>query len=228
MQEFPARFSSENCFPTTVTFSKNMIVMHLKAGEKQAEVQQMYRIGKDKIDIWNVDSGPDLRTTLPYLGSYSIENDTLWICYHDSEMELETPQSRPPVQPGKGLIFMELQRKVVEKLRTDRTPSQSGSPVPDGRTTSESEAGLAEKVRVAKGQTDDLRSGQSYQISLLVLASDDLKPVAGATIDVTLIGDDNGVTGDGGFAGFRTNEEGVAKIDESLWPGRYQINVRAP
>ncbi len=61
-----------------------------------------------------------------------------------------------------------------------------------------------------------------------MLASDDLKPVAGATVEVTLIGDDQGVSGDGGFAGFKTDEEGVASIDQSLWPGRYQIQVRAP
>ena len=114
-------------------------------------------------------------------------------------MELETPQSRPPVQPGKGFIYLELQRDPI-----------------------------GEKVSVAKGKTDDRRTGQSYQISLLVLADDDLQPVAGATVDVTLIVDDNGVTGDGGFAPFKTNEEGIAFVDEVLWPGRYQINVRAP
>ncbi len=185
----------------TVTFSKNMIVMHLQSGDKQAEIQQMYRIGDAKIDIWNYVAEPKMNDSHPYLGSYSIENDTLRICYHDSEMDLETPQSRPPVLPGKRLIYLELQRKVV---------------------------GLADKVSGAKGKTDDLRTGQSYQISLLVLASDDLKPVAGATVDVTLIVDDNGVTGDGGSAPFLTNEEGIAIVDEVLWPGRYQIQARAP
>ncbi len=82
-------------------------------------------------------------------------------------------------------------------------------------------------MKVAKGETDDRKSGQSYKISLLVLASDDLKPVSGATVQVTLI-QSSGVTGDGGFASFKTNEDGIAIIDEVLWPGRYQINVRAP
>lgn len=159
----------------------------------------MYRIGSDKIDIWDMDSGPDIRTALPYLGSISLENDTLRICYHDRAMELETPQSRPPVQPGKGFIYLELQRDPI-----------------------------AEKVSVAKGETDDLRSGQSYKIKLLVLASDDLKPVSGATVDVTLIRDYRGVSGNGGFASFKTDEDGIAMIDDSLWPGRYQVQVRAP
>jgi hypothetical protein len=43
-------------------------------------------------------------------------------------MELETPQSRPPVQPGKGFIYLELQR-----------------------------ASRAEKVSVAKGEADDVQ-----------------------------------------------------------------------
>jgi hypothetical protein len=83
-------------------------------------------------------------------------------------------------------------------------------------------------LRVAKGESDDRKTGQSYKIKLLVLASDDLKPVAGAMVDVTLIGSDSGVTGDGGFARFRTDEGGIATIDKSLWPGRYQVQVRAP
>ena len=87
---------------------------------------------------------------------------------------------------------------------------------------------LADKVDVAKGDTDDLLSGQSYKIKLLVLASDDLKPVAGAMVVVALFRSDNGVTGDGGFVGFKTKEDGIATIDKSLWPGRYQIQVRAP
>jgi uncharacterized protein (TIGR03067 family) len=184
---------------STVTFSKNMLIMHFKLGDEEGDIQQVYRIGSDKIDIWDTDSGPDIRTSLPYLGSYSLENDTLRICYHGRAMELETPQSRPPVQPGKGFIYLELQR-----------------------------APIAEKVSVAKGETDDLRSGQSYKIKPIVLASDDLKPVAGAMVDVTLIRSDNGVTGDGGFASFKTDEDGIATIDKSLWPGRYQIQVRAP
>jgi len=93
---------------------------------------------------------------------------------------------------------------------------------------SEPIAGLVEKLRVAKGETDDLQSGQSYRISLLVLATDDLKPVAGAVVRVTFIGDDRGFTGDGGFAPFVTNDDGIAIVDKSLWPGRYQVNVRAP
>ena len=184
---------------STVTFSKNMLIMHLKLGDEEGDIEQVYRIGNDKIDIWDTDSGPDIRTALPYLVSYSLENDTLRICYHGRAMEFETPQSRPPVQPGKGFIYLELQR-----------------------------APIAEKVSVAKGETDDLRSGQSYKIKLIVLANDDLKPVAGAMVDVTLIRSDSGVTGDGGFAGFKTDEDGIATIDKSLWPGRYLIQVRAP
>jgi hypothetical protein len=183
----------------TVTFSKNMWVMHLKLGDEEGDIKQVYRIGNDKIDIWDTDSGPDIRTALPYLGSFSLENDTLRICYHGRAMELETPQSRPPIQPGKGFIYLELQRDP-----------------------------FAEKVSVAKGETDDLRSGQSYKIKLLVLASDDLKPVAGAMVDVTLIRTNSGFSGDGGFSDFKTDADGVATIDKSLWPGRYQIQVRAP
>ena len=61
-----------------------------------------------------------------------------------------------------------------------------------------------------------------------MLASDDLKPVSGATVDITLIRTDSGFSGDGGIARFKTDEEGIATIDNSLWPGRYQIQVRAP
>ncbi len=89
---------------STVTFSKNMMIMHLKFGDEEGDIQQLYRIGSERIDIWDTDSGPDIRTALPHLGSYSIENDTLRICYHNRQMELETPKSRPPVQPGEGLI----------------------------------------------------------------------------------------------------------------------------
>jgi serine/threonine protein kinase len=92
----------------------------------------------------------------------------------------------------------------------------------------ESVTGLAEKLRVAKGESDDRKTGQSYKIKLLVLASDDLKPVAGAMVDVTLIRTDSGFSGDGGFSDFKTDADGVATIDNSLWPGRYQILVRAP
>ena len=90
----------------TVTFSKNMWIMHFKQGDEQGDIQQVFRIGNDKIDIWDTDSGPDIRTALPYLGSYSLDNDTLRICYHGRAMEIETPQSRPPVQPGKGFIYL--------------------------------------------------------------------------------------------------------------------------
>jgi hypothetical protein len=55
----------------------------------------------------------------------------------------------------------------------------------------------AEKVKVAKGKT----CSQSYKIKLIVLTSDDLKPVAGAMVDVTLIRSDSGVTGDGASKG---------------------------
>ncbi|MFM2219955.1 MAG: Serine/threonine-protein kinase PknB [Planctomycetota bacterium] len=96
------------------------------------------------------------------------------------------------------------------------------------KTDSELVTGQAAMLNVAIGETDDLRLGQSYKIDLLVLASDDLKPVAGASVDVILIEDYKGVTGDGGFAGFKTNEKGIATVDNSLWPGRYQIRVRAP
>ena len=183
----------------TFTFSKNMMIMHFKLGDEEGDLQQVYRIGNDKIDIWDMDSEPEIRTARPYLGSYSLENDTLRICYHESRMDLETPQSRPPVQPGKGFNYLELQR-----------------------------APRAEKISAATGETDDLRSGQSYQIKLLVLASDDSKPVAGAMVDVTLIRTDSGFSGDGGFSDFKTDADGVATIDNSLWPGRYQIQVRAP
>lgn len=112
---------------TTVTFSKNRMISHFKVGEKAYEIQSMYRIAEDKFDIWSMDSGPDVRNTLPHLGSYSIENDTLRICYHDSPMELETPQARPPVQPGKRLTYWELQRKVPENLHTNNSPSSPSS-----------------------------------------------------------------------------------------------------
>jgi hypothetical protein len=46
-------------------------------------------------------------------------------------------------------------------------------------------------------------------------------------VDVTLICSDSGVTGDGGYACFRTEEDGIATIDDSLLPGRYQIGVNA-
>ena len=66
---------------------------------------------------------------------------------------------------------------------------------------------------------------QSLSIRVRVLASDNLGPVAGATIEATLIGDDGG---DGGFAQFVTDAQGVAVIDQALWPGRYQIYLRPP
>lgn len=92
-----------------------MMIVHLKQGDKQEELQQMYRIGSEKIDLWDMDDGLDIRTSLPHLGSYSIENDTLRICYHESPMEDDVPQTRPPVQPGNGFIYLELQRNVVAK-----------------------------------------------------------------------------------------------------------------
>jgi serine/threonine protein kinase len=115
---------------STVTFSKNMLIMHFKLGDEEGDIQQVYRIGNDKIDIWDTDSGPDIRTALPYLGSYSLENDTLRICYHDRAMELETPQSRPPVQPGKGFIFLELQRAPIAEfglMVDDKNSAKSSS-----------------------------------------------------------------------------------------------------
>ena len=50
----------------------------------------------------------------------------------------------------------------------------------------------------------------------------------GLPVDVTLIRTDSGFSGDGGIARFKTDEEGIATIDEALWPGRYQIGVNAP
>jgi len=111
----------------------------------------------------------------------------------------------------------------AEKLKEDYMVESSKQQMQ--KATSESEKELVEKVNVAKGKTNDRQTGQSYKISLLVLATDDLKPVAGATVQVTLIRDDGG---DGGFASFKTNEDGIAIVDAALWPGRYQINVRAP
>lgn len=102
-------------FEGSVTFSKSMMIVHLKQGDEQKELQQMYRIGSEKIDIWEMDDGLDIATSLPCLGSYSIENDTLRICYHESPMEDDVPQARPPVQPGNGFVYLELQRNVVAK-----------------------------------------------------------------------------------------------------------------
>ena len=117
--------AEEASFEGSVTFSKSMMIVHLKQGDKQEELQQMYRISSEKIDIWDMDDGLDIATSLPCLGSYSIENDTLRICYHESPMEDDVPQTRPPVQPGNGFIYLELQRNIV-----------------------------AEKVNVAKGKTN--------------------------------------------------------------------------
>lgn len=84
----------------------------------------------------------------------------------------------------------------------------------------------AEGLTVATGQTDDRNTGRSgYSVDMLVLDSKDLSPVVGASVEVTLIGPDSG---DGGFAAFATNMMGIATINQSLWPGRYQINIKAP
>lgn len=84
----------------------------------------------------------------------------------------------------------------------------------------------SETLAVAKGKVDDLTTGQSgYSITLLVLDSEYLAPVHDASIELTLIGPDGG---DGGFADFVTNEMGIATVNKSLWPGRYQVNIRAP
>lgn len=113
---------------------------------------------------------------------------------------------------------------VFDPLEDTGEPDTSRKSQVENPIASEPALVLAEQVKVAKGKTG---SG-SYKINLLVLASDDLKPVSGATVDITLIRTDSGFSGDGGIARFKTDEEGIASIDDSLWPGRYQIQVRAP
>ncbi|WP_231602740.1 serine/threonine protein kinase [Neorhodopirellula pilleata] len=96
----------------TAMFSKNMLIVHLKIGDEQHEMHYMYRISGDKIDLWGYDPiNKQTDRDHPMLGSYSLENDTLRICHHDQEMEVGQPQARPPVHPGKGLVYWELQRR---------------------------------------------------------------------------------------------------------------------
>lgn len=96
----------------SVTFGANVLLMRFKLGDEEGEQQYMYRIFGDKIDLWEYDPEETQMDRIhPMLGSFRLDNNTLRICHHDRAMEVGQPQPRPPLQPGNGLVFLELQRK---------------------------------------------------------------------------------------------------------------------
>ena len=96
----------------SVTFGANVLLMRFKLGDERGEQQYMYRIFGDKIDLWDYDPEETQMDRIhPMLGSFRLDNNTLRICHHDRAMEVGQPQPRPPLQPGNGLVFLELQRR---------------------------------------------------------------------------------------------------------------------
>gem|GEM_PF-5466755 len=96
---------------------RNSKIMYLKLGDKEAEIQNMYRIGNEKIDIWFDVAEAQIRDAHPMLGSFAIDNDTLLICCHETAVEVGVPQARPPVRPGKGLFYWGPQRSSKDNQR---------------------------------------------------------------------------------------------------------------